>query len=236
MLEGGISAFYDGLLKCLKDPAFRDGDWQLLGCRAAWDGNETWDSFVAFAWTGPDHAHRLVAVNYAPHQSQCYVTLPWPDLDGRRWRLQDLMGPAVYDRDGGDLARQGLYLGHMPAWGYHVFAVSLAHRHSRVPFQTRTLPSDEHPQIDIRRRTDLKEAPDFSLVLGGPLYQLWRGTRLADDTLNLLHRRVLAMVLVTWVPLVLLSTVEGHAWGARSSCRCSTTSSCTCVFCSRCRC
>jgi hypothetical protein len=22
---------------------------------------------------------------------------------------------------------------------------------------------------------------DFSLVLGGPLYQLWRGTRLADD-------------------------------------------------------
>ena len=59
----------------------------------------------------------------------------------------------------------------------------------------------------------LKEPPDFSLVLGGPLYQLWRGTRMADDTLQLLHRRVLAMVLVAWVPLVLLSIVEGHAWG-----------------------
>ena len=59
----------------------------------------------------------------------------------------------------------------------------------------------------------LKEPVDFSLVLGGPLYQLWRGTRLAGDTLQLLHRRVLAMVVVTWVPLVLLSIAEGHAWG-----------------------
>ena len=126
MLEDGLSAFYDGLLKCLKDPAFRDGDWQLLGCRAAWDGNGTWDSFVAFAWTGPDHARRLVAVNYAAHRSQCYGTLPWPDLDGRTWRFQDLTGPAVYDRNGGDLARQGLFL-DMPAWGYHVFALSRGH-------------------------------------------------------------------------------------------------------------
>ena len=58
-------------------------------------------------------------------------------------------------------------------------------------------------------------APDFSLVLGGPLYQLWRGSRLADDALDLVHRRVIAMVLVAWVPLVLLSLVEGHAWGSR---------------------
>ena len=123
--EAGIAAFYDGLLECLKDPAFRDGDWQLLACRPAWDGNGTWDSFVAFAWTGPDQQRRLVAVNYAPHPSQCYVTMPWRDLDGRTWRLQDLTGPAVYDREGADLARQGLYL-DMPAWGYHVFAVSHA--------------------------------------------------------------------------------------------------------------
>jgi len=58
------------------------------------------------------------------------------------------------------------------------------------------------------------EPSDFSLVLGGPLYQLWRGTRLTDDTLHLMRRRVLAMVLLAWVPLLLLSIVEGHAWGA----------------------
>jgi hypothetical protein len=116
-------AFYDRLLEVLKDPAFRDGRWRLLECRPAWDGNGTWDSFVAFAWTGPYDERRLVAVNYADHQSQCYVALPWRDLDGRTWRLQDLTGPSAYDRAGGDLTWQGLYL-DMPAWAYHVFAVS----------------------------------------------------------------------------------------------------------------
>jgi Alpha amylase, catalytic domain len=123
--DAGIAAFYDGLLECLKDRAFRDGDWQLLACRPAWDGNGTWESFVAFAWTCPDQTRRLVAVNFAAHRGQCYLTMPWRDLDGRRWRLQDLTGPAVYDREGADLAREGLYL-DMPGWGYHVFAVSHA--------------------------------------------------------------------------------------------------------------
>jgi hypothetical protein len=123
--EPTIVAFYDGLLELLKDPSFRDGDWQLLECRPAWDGNGTWDSFVAFAWTGPDESRRLVAVNYVDHRSQCYVTVPWRDLGGRSWRLQDLTGPAVYDREGDDLGPKGLYL-DMPAWGYHVFAVSPA--------------------------------------------------------------------------------------------------------------
>jgi hypothetical protein len=35
-------------------------------------------------------------------------------------RRQGLMGPATYDRDGGDLASRGLYL-DLPPWGYHVF-------------------------------------------------------------------------------------------------------------------
>ena len=59
----------------------------------------------------------------------------------------------------------------------------------------------------------LKTSADFSLVLGGPLYQLWRGTRLAGDALQLMRRRVIAMVLLTWAPLLLLSIAEGHAWG-----------------------
>jgi hypothetical protein len=46
---------------------------------------------------------------------------------------------------------------------------------------------------------------DFSLVLGGPVYQLFRKAHLAGDHLELLHRRILGFVLITWVPLVLLS-------------------------------
>jgi hypothetical protein len=59
----------------------------------------------------------------------------------------------------------------------------------------------------------LKELGDFSLISGGPLFQLWRRTGLTGDALQMPHRRVLAAVLLTWVPLLLLSIVDGHAWG-----------------------
>ena len=64
-----------------------------------------------------------IAVNYAGNQGQCYVRLPFHDLAGRAVRLEDLMGPASYDRDGSDLASRGLYL-DVPAWGYHVFEMT----------------------------------------------------------------------------------------------------------------
>jgi glucose dehydrogenase len=61
-----------------------------------------------------------------------------------------------------------------------------------------------------------RDAPapgEFSLVLGGPLYQLWRGTRLAGDALQLVRRRVVALTLLVWALLLLLSVAEGHFWG-----------------------
>jgi hypothetical protein len=59
----------------------------------------------------------------------------------------------------------------------------------------------------------LKDPGGFSLILGGPLYQLLRRTHLSGDALQLLHRRILVMALLAWVPLLLLSVAEGHAWG-----------------------
>ena len=53
---------------------------------------------------------RLIAVNYAGNQSQCYVHIPFPDLSGRPVRLKDLLGHAIYDRDGAELVSRGLYL------------------------------------------------------------------------------------------------------------------------------
>lgn len=57
------------------------------------------------------------------------------------------------------------------------------------------------------------EPYDFSLVLGGPLYQLFRRAHLSGDTLELLQRRILTIALFAWLPLLVLSVVEGHAWG-----------------------
>jgi hypothetical protein len=120
--DASIGAFYDGLLACLRDPAFRDGQWQLLEALPAWEENRTHDAFIVFAWTGPGDQRRLVVVNYAGHQGQCYVHFPWGDLEGRTWRLRDRLGEAVYDREGTDLSAQGLYL-DLPPWGYHAFDV-----------------------------------------------------------------------------------------------------------------
>lgn len=99
----------------------RRGQWQLLECLAAWEGNWTHDCFLVFAWEGPGNERLLVVVNSAPNQSQCYVRLPSPDLVGRPWRLQDQIGNARYDRDGDDLQCRGQYLDMRP-WQAVVFS------------------------------------------------------------------------------------------------------------------
>jgi hypothetical protein len=55
--------------------------------------------------------------------------------------------------------------------------------------------------------------PDFSLVLGGPLFQLLRRAGLADDALTLMRKRVGFFVLVTWLPLLVILLVQGKAKG-----------------------
>jgi hypothetical protein len=57
------------------------------------------------------------------------------------------------------------------------------------------------------------EPEDFSLVLGGPLFQLLRKAHLEGDALELLHRRTIASVLLTWFPLLILSMVSGVRGG-----------------------
>lgn len=49
------------------------------------------------------------------------------------------------------------------------------------------------------------EVEDFSLVLGGPLFQLLRKAHLEGNALELLYRRIIASILLTWLPLLILS-------------------------------
>lgn len=59
----------------------------------------------------------------------------------------------------------------------------------------------------------LRNPPDFSLVLGGPLFQLLRRAHLADDALMIVRQRVIVIALVAWLPLLVLSVIEGHSLG-----------------------
>ncbi|HMK28109.1 MAG TPA: hypothetical protein VK473_00390 [Terriglobales bacterium] len=43
------------------------------------------------------------------------------------------------------------------------------------------------------------------MVLGGPIYQLLRKSHLAGDALGLLHRRLLVITLIAWLPLLFLT-------------------------------
>jgi hypothetical protein len=66
----------------------------------------------------------LVVVNYAPHSSQCYVGLPFPEIKNRSVLLEDSLGSARYVRDGNELLDRGLFLDMQP-WSYHVFSLGV---------------------------------------------------------------------------------------------------------------
>jgi glycosidase len=122
-VNDAIRQFYERLLDVLRHPIVRQGRWQVLECVPAWNGNWTWDCYVAFAWQGAGDERLLVAVNFAPNQSQCHVRLPFDDLAGHRWKIQDLLGGAAYERNGNDLQASGVYLDE-PAWRAQVFTIA----------------------------------------------------------------------------------------------------------------
>lgn len=58
------------------------------------------------------------------------------------------------------------------------------------------------------------EPTDFSLVLGGPLFQLLRKSRLEGGHLDLLHRRLMVITLIAWLPLLLLTIISSSSASA----------------------
>jgi hypothetical protein len=59
----------------------------------------------------------------------------------------------------------------------------------------------------------LRDTQDFSLVLGGPIFQLLRRSHLANDALGLVHQRIVVISLFCWLPLLVLSALEGKMLG-----------------------
>jgi AcrR family transcriptional regulator len=63
----------------------------------------------------------------------------------------------------------------------------------------------------------LQKTQDFSLVLGGPLFQLLRRSHLSGDTLELIRQRIVVIALLAWLPLLALAALEGQALGGRAA-------------------
>ena len=60
------------------------------------------------------------------------------------------------------------------------------------------------------------EHEDFSLVLGGPLYQLLLRAGLIQPSMGLVHRRILTAAIITWLPLAILTTLSSGPEGEGS--------------------
>ena len=77
---------------------------------------------MAYTWSTKAGTPHVVVANYADTRGQCYLVLPFPELQGKRLRLTDMMGDEVYDRDGSDVVDRGLYI-DQAAWQINVFEV-----------------------------------------------------------------------------------------------------------------
>ena len=66
---------------------------------------------------------------------------------------------------------------------------------------------------DAGVEADARSVERFSLVAGGPLFQLFLRTRLARPQLELVQRRMLLFAALAWLPLLGLTLQEGTALG-----------------------
>jgi hypothetical protein len=67
--------------------------------------------------------------------------------------------------------------------------------------------------IPTTRENVFQDRQDFSLVLGGPIFQLLRQAHLTDDAQELIKQRIIIISLFTWLPLLVLSALEGKLLG-----------------------
>jgi hypothetical protein len=57
------------------------------------------------------------------------------------------------------------------------------------------------------------EPPNFSLVVGGPLFQFYRRAYLSGEALEWARRRVVVIIAIAWFPLLALSMIGGRTMG-----------------------
>lgn len=71
--------------------------------------------------------------------------------------------------------------------------------------------------MTMNKTITINEPTDFSLVQGGPLYQFWRRSHMSGDALELMRQRIIIISLLAWLPLLVLSALEGQALGGSAA-------------------
>ncbi len=116
--DADLVAFYARLLDATRGDLFRNGAWRLCD-RSGWPDNQSCQQILTWCWEKDDE-RALVVVNYGPQAAQGVVHLPWDELRGRQWRLDDALAGCSYERSGTDMREAGLYV-ELVAWQSHLF-------------------------------------------------------------------------------------------------------------------
>jgi hypothetical protein len=116
-----LAAFYTRLLKETGHDLFRNGEWRICE-RSGWPDNQSSQNILAWCWSMTDE-RRLIIVNFSDLTSQALVRVPWDELRGRTWCLNDMLSGEIYDRSGDEMRDSGLYVDLKP-WRFHCFRVN----------------------------------------------------------------------------------------------------------------
>jgi len=115
-----IRDFYKRVFEVVSRPIFHSGTWRLCDC-LGWTDNSSFQNLLAWSWK-IENEFLLIVVNYCGNESQGKVRLPYEELEGLQWRLDDSLSGEQYNRDGDEMTGPGLYVGLKP-WGFHFFRI-----------------------------------------------------------------------------------------------------------------
>jgi hypothetical protein len=117
--DSDLRDFYERLVRAVADSDLRDGEWQQCEC-SGWPDNGSFEQLVSWCWASAA-SRDLVVVNLAGGAAQARVHLPWDDLGARTWSLSDRLSGQQFERDGDEMAEEGLYV-ELDGWGFHFLA------------------------------------------------------------------------------------------------------------------
>ena len=116
--DGDLRSFYERLIRAIAEADLHGGDWRLCDC-TGWPDNDSYRRLVAWCWAASNSRH-LVVVNLSDAAAQARVHIPCQDdLRGAAWTLSDALTGQSFERDGDELADEGLYVGLDP-WGSYL--------------------------------------------------------------------------------------------------------------------
>lgn len=118
-VQADIQTFYNKLLNITNDDVFKYGCWQLLEPITTFEGNNSYQNFLAWRWTYKTD-NRLVVVNYSNTVSQCRIKIDVSGYDDII-KMTDLLTNIEYIRSAEEVYHTGLYVELKP---YHSHIIS----------------------------------------------------------------------------------------------------------------